>query len=134
MAGMHGEILLYPLVLHLLSTLLSPPPPLSEHLEKVAVVSPRRRKDVKMKHASFSSLWERIRKTGLEWIRDLLVLVVVFFTRFSTDPTSDVTDKEKHFKWVYLWVQMFMLLLISLFPFQAMLISLPEVNSLFSQL
>ena len=87
-----------------------------------------------MKHASFSSLWERIRKTGLEWIRDLLVLVVVFFTRFSTDPTSDVTDKEKHFKWVYLWVQMFMLLLISLFPFQAMLISLPEVNSLFSQL
>ena len=121
MAGMHREVLLYPLVLHLLSILLSSP--LSEHLEKVAVVSPRRRKDVKMKHARFSSFWERIRKTGLEWIRDLLVEVVVFFTRCSSEPTSD-TDKEKHL----------MLILISSFSFQVMLISLPEVNSLFNQL
>ena len=57
----------------------------------------------------------------------------MFFARCSCEPTSDF-DKEKHFKWAYFWVQMFMLLLISLFPFQAMLISLPEANSLFSQL
>ena len=56
----------------------------------------------------------------------------MFFARCSCEPTSDI-DKEKHFKWVYLWVQMFMLLLISSFSFQAMLISLLEANSLFSQ-
>ena len=72
-----------------------------------------------MKHASNSSfgegyekqVWTGAHNPGLEWIMDLLVEVVVFFTRCSSDPTSDI-DKEKHFKWVYLWVQMFMLLLV----------------------